>query len=782
MAPLTGDTLNMTVRASGGLPAELTGFVGRQRELADLSALLASARLVTVTGPGGVGKTRIALRCAASLARRFPHGVCLVELSALRDPELLPHTVATRLGLPENDTRSQIDAVIDYLRDRELLLILDTCEHLVDACAILAEVLLRATAGVRVLATSRQPLDVPGEHVRTIAPLPLPDDAVELFAQRAAAVVPGFTVNDANRASVISLCQRLDGVPLALELATVRLRALSLGQLCDRLEDRFRLLTGGRRATLPHHQTLRTATEWSYDLCTPAEQLLWARLSVFAGTFDLAAAEEVCGGDGLAGADVLATLIGLVDKSVVLRVEDAGARYRLLDTIREFGAGKLAASSAADTTRERHIARYVRLSGYFGGHALGDDQLDRFRQLRAEHDDVRAALDYALTVPGHDRHAAVIATSLFGYWQMSARLREGGYWLDKVLDRFGEPCAERAWALMVHGSLAVFRGDAGPAAAAIEEAIQIAAAAGDVVTSYLGHMYLCLALFTLGRYDEALAAGAIAEQGATAAGDRAALTFIDYEIAYLNLLTGKLDEGLARCEQGLGRLGPDSKELWIRGFLNLLQGLALYLKGEHAASTAAFRRGLLMKHEVGDPMGTGYALEGFALLATAAGRHTRAAWLLGAADEMWQVTGSRLGRDPFLEALHERSERDARDALGADQFGGLFRRGADAALERIVALAAGDADELPLASAGAGAGTGAGVPLTSREREIAALVPGGLSNREIASRLGISKRTVDAHIEHIFAKLGVTSRVQLATWLTSGNGSGPGNGNGTGGG
>ena len=756
----------VTVRRAGALPAEVTGFVGRQRELADLSRLLSSARLITVTGPGGVGKTRVALRCAAEVAARFAHGVCLAELSALRDPELLPHTVATALGLPENDERAELDAIIDYLRDRELLLVLDTCEHLVDACAILAEVLLRAAPGVRLLATSRQPLDVPGEHTRAIAPLPLPDDAVELFAQRAAAVVPGFVVDDANRASVIALCRRLDGVPLALELATVRLRALSLGQLSERLEDRFRLLSGGRRATLPHHQTLRTATEWSYDLCTPAEQLLWARLSVFAGAFDMAAAEEVCAGDGLAREDVLAALVGLVDKSVVLRVAGA-VRYRLLDTIREFGAGKLA-SGGENAVRERHIARYARLAGYFGLHALGDDQLDRFRQLRAEHDDLRAALDYALTVPGHDGDAALIATSLFGYWQMSARLREGGYWLGKVLDRFPGPTVERARALIVHGNLAILRGEAGPALATVEEAIRIAAEIGDRALTPLGYMYLCLALITLGRYEEALAAGVIAEQGATEAGDRAALTFIDYEMAYLHLLTGKLHEGLARCDRGLARLGPDSGELWIRGFLYLLKGLALYLTGEHAASTEAFGRGLRMKHEVGDAMGTGYALEGIALLAAAAGRHSRVAWLLGAASEIWQTLGSRLGRDPFLEALHEQAERGARDALGDEAFGALFQRGAGEPPDQIVALAAADADDLP--------GPQASAPgrLTSREREIAGLVAEGLSNREVALRLVISKRTVDAHVEHIFAKLGVSSRVQLATWLTTGSGNGSG--------
>jgi predicted ATPase/DNA-binding CsgD family transcriptional regulator len=795
-APLAGDTLTIAARRPGRLPAEITGFVGRQRELADLARTLSSARLVTVTGPGGVGKTRVALRCAAQLASGFTHGVCLVELSGLRDRELLPHTVATALGLPERDDRSQLDAVLDYLRDRQLLLILDTCEHLVDACGMLAEVLLRATTGVRVLATSRQTLDVPGEHTCPIPPLRVPDDAVELFAQRAAAVVPGFVVDEANRDSVIALCRRLDGVPLALELATVRLRALSLGQLSERLEDRFRLLTGGRRAALPHHQTLRTATEWSYDLCTPAEQLLWARLSVFAGSFDVAAAEEVCAGpgaggtagdgEGLARGDVLANLVGLVDKSVVLRVDGEETRYRLLDTIREFGAEKLAASGGRRTARERHIARYVRMAAHFGYHALGNDQVPQFRRLRAEHDDIRVTLDYALTLSDHDLDAAIIATGLFGYWQISGLLGEGRYWLHKVLPRLGgttlpgggiapDPprgalgAVARARALIVDSNLATLQGAAEEGIAIAEQAIATAEATGDKAAAGFGYMYLCLGYLLAGRYDEALATGTIAEQRATAASDQASLVFIDYEMGYLNLLTGKLDEGIARCDQGLARLGPDTGEIWIRGFLHLLKGLALYLKGEHAASADAFFRGLAMKHEIDDTLGMGYALEGLANLAAAAGRYTRTAWLLGAADEMWQLVGSRLGKDPFLESLHRQTERTTRDALGADQFTMLFRRGGDTPLDQIVALAAGDADELRAGPAGGTAGSG--FPLTGRELEIAALVAEGLSNREIAAKLGISKRTVDAHIEHIFGKLGVSSRVQLATWLTSSGGS-----------
>jgi len=779
-----GRTMTAITAPAGQLPVEITGFVGRQRELASLALLLGTARLVTVTGPGGVGKTRLALRAAANVTG-FADGICLAELSGLRDPELLPHTVAACLGIPEQAARSRLDAVLDYLRDRELLLILDTCEHLVDACAMLADVLLRATTSVTVLATSRQPLDVPGEHTMSLDPLPVPDpdsdfdlklagrgDAVELFVQRAVAVQPNFAITDANRLEVIGLCRRLDGVPLALELATMRLRALSLSQLAGRLEDRFQLLTGGRRAVLPHHQTLRTATEWSYDLCTPSEQLLWARLSVFAGTFDVEAAEEVCSGAGLASQDVLANLVGLVDKSVVLRVENGQTRYRLLDTLREFGVEKL--GRGTDAARERHIARYLRLADYFGLRALDDDQIVRFRQLRAEHDELRAALDYAFALPGQDKQAALIATSLFGYWQMAGLIREGGYWLGKVLDRFPEPCTERARALIFDGSLAIFRGQTSTAVTSVQEGIRLAELVGDTVSTGIGYMYLCLALLTSGRYDEALAAGAIAEEHATTTRNRATLVFIDFEMCYLHVLAGRLDEGLARCEQGLARLGPDSKELWIRGFLHLLKGMALWLRGDHQASLQAFTIGLAMKHEVRDLPGTGYALEGMATLAAEQGHCVRVAWLLGAAGELWRLVGSRLGGDPFLEAQHQHTEQVARQALG-EAFEVPFRRGAAAPLDQVVAAAIAGADELDSGEPGSGELTAGGPrgrqaaasQLTGREREIAELVAQGLSNRTIATQLVISKRTVDAHIDHIYGKLGVSSRVQLANWLGS---------------
>ena len=586
-------------------------------------------------------------------------------------------------------------------------------------------------------------------------------DAVELFAGRAASALPGFTVTDANREAVASLCSRLDRVPLAIELAAVRLRVIPLEQVAGRLADRFRLLTGGSHARLPHHRTLRAATEWSYELCDPAERLLWARLSVFAGPFGITAVEDVCTGDPLADGDVLATLAGLVNKSVVMRLDDdQEGRYRLLDTIRDFGAEKLAASGEQDTLRRRHLARYTALASHFESDAQPEEYLPRLRELQAEHAEPRIALDYALSAPRMEMTAYSLATSLFGYWQISARLSEGDRWLSRVLDLFPEPSAERARLLVRAAALRVTRGTAEQAPEDLRGAITMAEQVNDTQTSALGSVYLCLGLINLGRYEEATQARQSAEELVTAAGDSATLVYLDYVTAYLHLIAGRFADGIARCDQGLARLGPDSTQPWIRGQLHLLNGLGRYLIGDLPASGENFLLALTLKQQVSDGMGLGYALDGAALAAGASGRHVRAAWLLGAADAEWQRLGPRLAGDQFVEALYQQAMQAAREDLGADRFETLYRCGADSPLDEVVRAALAGHDELRTGVSGDVSPEPD--PLTGREREIAALVATGMSNQEIAHKLKISKRTVGAHLEHIYGKLGITSRVQLA--------------------
>jgi predicted ATPase/DNA-binding CsgD family transcriptional regulator len=738
--------------------AEATGFVGRKTELAQLGALLDGSRLVTVTGPGGVGKTRLVLRAAANAAGRFTDGICLTELSGLRDPMLLANTVATSLGLPEQDARSQLSAVIDFLRDRCTLLILDTCEHLLDACALLAETVLAETKNVTVLATSRQALDVSGEHTYLLPPLPVsgPDggDAAELFAQRAAAVVAGFSVGPGDLPHVIALCRRLDGIPLAIELAAVRLRALPLHSLAERLEDRFQVLTGSRRTTVPRHQTLLTAIEWSHELCSPAERTLWSRLSVFAGGFTLAAAEEVCTDGDLAREGILPTLFGLVDKSIMLRADDGDVtRFRQLDTLREFGAEQLDGTAHGPRIRGRHIDRFLRLTRRLDEHLLDSDQVADLRWLRREHNNIRAALGYSLDLPGRGIDAAGLASGL--YWPISGFLREGRYWLTKVLGHVPEQSEEHAMALIARGYMGGFQGDAADAVADTREGTELAEQLGTRWTVARGWLYHNFTLTFAGRLQEALAAGAEAERRLEEVGDQGGFLQLAAQMGHLHQLRGEVDLAIEWCTRGLDQLGEYPTEEWIQSYLHLVIGFALFqIPGSEDECAAAVGRALRSKHALGDQVGTAYALETLGWLAADAGRYERTAWLLGAAKTLWDRAGSRLSNQASMEEYHQRAAKMAADGVGSRRYAAIVNRAGLCPLDEIVLLATSDSDDVPATD-----------QLTRREAEIAALVAQGMSNRAIAAKLVISKRTVDAHVEHIYTKLGISSRAQLAAWL-----------------
>ncbi|MBO2453095.1 AAA family ATPase [Actinomadura barringtoniae] len=759
-------------RRTGTLPAEVTGFVGRWRELAEVSGLLERARLVSIVGPGGVGKTRLALHVASKSAGRFPEGVFFVELSGLRDPDLLPHTVATALGLPEQTSGDALDALLDYLRKRTgLLLILDTCEHMLDSCAMLTDLMLHEAPNVTVLATSRQPLDVPGEHCRSIAPLPVPEgggqpgsgDALELFAQRAAAVVAGFEITEGNRELVTTLCRRLDGMPLAIELATVRLRALPLERLAKLLEERFKL-TGTRRTAMSRHQTLRTAIDWSHELCTPGERLLWARLSVFAGTFDVAAVEEVCSGGELPDEDVLDALIGLVDKSVLLREDGGGDRYRMLDTLREYGAERLAMAGGQEEVRRRHVARYLGLVQDFDTHFHEDGQLAAYLALFAQHADLRAALEYACDLPGSDRDAAVLATRSWGYWQISGLLTEGRYWLTKVLDRFPGECAERAGMLTVRAYLATFQSDPRSAAGDVREAVPMAEALGETKTAGRALVYEHLVLTFTGRFEEAAEVSLRARERLEAVDDQMALAKLDCQDGHLYHLQGKADLAIDYCARGLQRFPEGSKECWIRGYLLYVSSVAHYRNADFAASAEAASAALRCKSALSDSIGIAYCLETFLFLAVEYGAYPRAAWLLGATEPLWELAGSRFSGTAQMDELHRAAETATREALGDERYEQLRVMGAEALLPQVVEAAISGSEDLPSVPRQRRTGRG-GDPLTRRELEVARLVAEGLSNREIADQLVISKRTVGAHVEHILSKLGVSSRLQVAAML-----------------
>jgi predicted ATPase/DNA-binding CsgD family transcriptional regulator len=779
----------------GQLPAETNEFVGRTSELRQIDELLRSARLVTLVGPGGVGKTRVVLRAAAAAAPQYRDGLCLVELSALSAPELLPHTIARKLGLADQAGASQRDALLAHLAERRLLLILDTCEHLIDACAELTEAILVGAPRVTVLATSREPLDIDGETTLPLRPLPVSSpkvtgeeprtfgeleesggDAVQLFVTRATGAVPGFAITDENRGDLVRICQRLDGIPLAIELAAVQLRTVPLGELARRLEQlgrRLPLLDGGSDVTDGRHRTLRDAISWSYEFCTEAERTLWGRLSVFAGAFDVAAAKEVCADDDLDGDEIFETIIRLVDKSVLTCAPppavdgedgdgDQPAWYRMLDTIHEFGAEMLGESGTEAAIHTRFIGRYLAKARYFAAHLTDEEQLDRFRELRREHHNIQAALQYSLRAPQQHRQGAVLANALYGYWHMSGLLAEGRLWYERVLGTLPEtPTRERGWALASRGYLGAMQGEADEAVADASAGVEIGRQLGDELLLGRGYNYLTLALTIAGRYDEARAAATESERRLEALGDRTGLAILDDHWAHLSHLAGDPEGTLRYTARAIGRFGG-AREWWASAWAHVIAGMALYWQPSRDEETArTLNKGLLLKHELGDMVGMAYCLEIHGWLAARNGRHERAAWLLGAADPLWTRAGGRLGGTAALEQFHDEAINGCRTALGLAAFDSLLRRGADAPPAEMVALAVADAD--------APGGEVVSVPqpdkLTDLERDVAFLAGAGLSAGQIGRQLFMLPSAVEEQLASVFGKLGISSADQLGRWL-----------------
>ena len=430
----------------GNVPAEVTSFVGRRQEMTQIRRMLSSSRLVTLTGAGGVGKTRLAQRVGSEMRRVFSDGVWFVELSELRDSDLLAVTVAETLGIREDSVSADAPGLAGFLADQQALLILDNCEQLIGACAELAGLLLRRCPEVRIMTTSWQALRVEGEATLTVQPLSVPDpdvpatpaelarnESANLLVERAAAVRPGFEVTEENAGTIARLCQALEGVPLAIELAVARLRVLSLDQILERLTDRFRLLTSGARNAPARQQTLRALIDWSWELCSAPERTLWARISVFSGGLELDAAEQVCADDILPAPAMLDLVASLVDKSVLTRIGDGGqARYRMLEVVREYGAMRLAEADEQSRVAERHCMYYAALAHYGDRHWVSPDQAAVLQRLRQEQANLRVALEWAVS-EGTAETALRFTADLENHWVIRGFLSEGRHWLDRAL-------------------------------------------------------------------------------------------------------------------------------------------------------------------------------------------------------------------------------------------------------------------------------------------------------------------------------------------------------------
>ncbi|WP_405836857.1 AAA family ATPase [Streptomyces platensis] len=669
----------------GNLPAELNRFIGRDDELAALARQLESARLVTLTGLGGIGKSRLARHGAAILQDRFCDGVWLVELASLREPHLLDHAVAEALAPADRGSRPVRTALCDHLADRELLLVLDGYEHLVDACAELTAELLRRAPGLRVLAAGRRPLGLTGEQNMALAPLNTAD-ATALFADRAAAVLGAFTVDEANQAAVTELCERLDGIPLALELAAGRLRALSVDQVLQRLDDRFRLLTGTGRGALPRHQTLRTAIGWSHELCTPGERLLWARLSVFAGQFDLEAVEYVCSGPELPADELLDVIAELVAQSVLVREETAaGVRYRMLDTVRAYGADWLAATHDGDRLRRRHRDWYLGLATWCELDWFSSRQAEIAARIEAELPNLRVALEQSLECPGDTHLGQYLAGTLWFYWVGCGRLSEGRHWLDRALELESEHDDTRLKALWVAGYVAVLQGDTIGALGALQECRDEAERTGNATAAaYALHRTGCLALVcddmpraeellrrALRRYRE------IGELNGT-------VLLAQVELAMAMAFRGEPADAVRLCEDVV-EVCADHGERWTRAYAQFVLGYAAWSRGDGERARTLLEQSLAVHHAFHDLLGVVLALELLAMITLGEGDAEAAAVLQGAAKRIWPSVGLPLFGSRHFRRPHVLCEEQARQRLGAERYERALGRGERLGLDAAVA-------------------------------------------------------------------------------------------------
>ncbi len=759
-------------RRPGNLPAEATSFIGRRRELAELRKKLATARLVSLVGPGGVGKTRLAIHIGADLARGFADGAWMLELADVRDPALVGNAALAALGLRDQSATEPRALLLSYLHDRQLLLVVDNCEHLLDAAAPLVADILQAAPRVRVIATSREPLSVPGEHVLPVPPLDLPpvevdepldrlrqNESVALFVERASAAAGRFELTASNRAAVVDLCRRLDGLPLAIELAAVRTRVLAVEQMLQRLSDRFALLTGGSRAALPRHQTLRTTIEWSHDLLGPDERMLLRRLCVFAGRFTLEDVESVCTSDDVPTARTLDLLSSLVDKSLVVREETPGsACYRLHETMREFAGLKLREAGDEDAVEQRCTEYYVsrcRQSAEGARYRL----VEWLAWMDLEIDNIRSVLRRCLA-HGDVSRGMDLAASLRWFWYTRATT-EGIRWLDALLAIGPGDPEPQARAEYMRGMLAVLLVDPTAAMAPLERAAAANRAAGR-----RRPLAESLSMASIGAHmagDRASARRLLDEARAVSAelDDVGAALAVLQARAFGGLFERDLDAVRSASSEGVRLSREVGDPYGLKTWLMHL-GMAAFMVGELAASKPLFAEALQIAQQLDDRVQQAYLLDALGCHAARSGQARLAAQLLGAGQAVRTAAGGHVM--PFLAPLTSQARESATTALGQSRFETEFAAGSRLSRDDAVRLALGESE--PVAGAVAPAGAGIGL-LAKRETEVARLVAEGLTNKEIGARLFISEHTVDSHVRSILNKLGCNSRAQIAAWMAS---------------
>lgn len=728
------------------LPQLATSFIGREKELDELKRLLAKTRLLTLTGSGGCGKTRLSLQVAADSLERFPDGAWLAELAPLSDPGLVPQTVATVLCLKEEPGRPITETLTEHLKDKRLLLLLDNCEHLLDVCAKVIDALLRQCPDVQVLASSREALAISGEQAYRVPSLSLPDpkqahtsvsvaqfEAVQLFTDRALLARADFQVTNQNASTLASICYRLDGIPLAIELAAARMRSLSVEEIDSKLNHRFRLLTGGSRTALPRQQTLRSLIDWSYDLLNDPAKLLLQRLSVFAGGWTLDAAEQICAGHGMETQEILDLLTSLCDKSLVVADQNEGdSRFRLVETVRQYAREKLVESGSSEAVRERHRDYFVAVAEEAELELMGAQQAEWLQRLAEEHDNVRATLEWSLLDTGSGTGLRQCGAML-RYWFTRGHLSEGREWCARALRKAGaeEPTQERAKALNTAGVLAYYQGDYAAARTCHEESLAIQRRLGNrngiaASLTHLGNVACDQGDFASARalHEESLAiqrqlrdrrgiANSLGNLGNVVSDQRdfaSARALYEEGLAIMRELGNRL--GTANALHNLGRVVHFQGDLLaarslneecvaIRRELGDRLGMAFSLdslgdvaseQGDYPAAGALFKESLMIQSELGDRRGMVYSFGGLAAVVAALGNHLRGARIWGGTERLREEI--ELPMPPNERPLYDRRVAAARAALGDDAaFDRAWREGRAFTLTQAIELTLEEAIE-----------------------------------------------------------------------------------------
>ena len=779
-----GAVQNPTLHPQSGFTAN--AFVGRRGEMREIKNLLADSRLITLTGPGGVGKSRLAHHTTAALGRAYEGGIRHIDLveahdanllsQELQSPELLAHLIAATLGLPPATpgAGTAIEVLTSSFALRPVLLLLDNCEHVLPACAVLAEALLRACPQVRIMATSREPFKLGEEVLFPVRPLPTPDpvnqagvaelalcDSVALFAARAQAVST-FALTEQNTPAVAELCRRLDGLPLAIELAATRTRALAPAQIVQRTDERFGLLSRGSRTAPQRQRTLRACVDWSFELCSKPERLLWGRLSVFHGAFELNAVEAVCADESLPAEDLLEPLAGLVDKSVLISERSGGRlRYRMLDTLRDYGRGKLIEAGRQDELSRRHRDWYAQLLRRSADNWFGPGQVEWSARLDRELLNLRAALAYSVADPDAADATLVMAANLWHRWAARGRYSEGRCWLDQALSRATGPTGGLLEALYGNSVLAAAQGDLVTVRASVRQAHEVAAQRADAHAYAIAACADGVLATAVGDLSEAVRAWRRAVEGFTTeqtGGWRAtALAGLATAVA----MSG--DAGAtASCHEEIVAMCAPHEEFQFSGVSLASLGLGLFKGGDLKTAAVRLREGLRRLRRVDDLPGIAWCLEVMAWIVCEQRRAERAATLLGAVAGIGQAAGMDAPVPRPLSAHHQEWERRIRATLGELSYREAFARGQAMSVDDAVAYGSDERRQPPPPPPGE-----APTPLTRREQQVAELVARGESNKGIAAALVISRRTAESHIEKIMVKLGFNNRAQVAAWMVA---------------